>query len=140
MTHCLKNNLHIQLFCEEGLVSYYKKMGFENFAICMRKSSSINEQISYWSKTTWLAIPWTYNSVWFGAGVIVLPGINIGDDVVIGSRSIVTEDIPSGVIAVRSSCKVIRKITEEDKKGTGRINGKETAYYDWRSKPYYFYC
>jgi galactoside O-acetyltransferase len=56
------------------------------------------------------------NSVWFGAGVIVLPGINIGDDVVIGAGSIVTKDIPSGVIAVGNPCKVIRKITEEDKR------------------------
>lgn len=47
MVYCLKNNLHIQLFCEEGLVSYYKKMGFENFVIGMQKSSSINDQISY---------------------------------------------------------------------------------------------
>lgn len=36
MMHCLKNNLHIQLFCEESLVSYYKKMGLEKFAIGMR--------------------------------------------------------------------------------------------------------
>ena len=39
------------------------------------------------------------NNVWFGAGVIVLPGITIGDDVVIGAGSIVNRDIPSGVIA-----------------------------------------
>jgi hypothetical protein len=42
--------LDIQLFCEESLVSYYKKMGLEKFAIGMRmkeKSSSTNEQISY---------------------------------------------------------------------------------------------
>lgn len=56
------------------------------------------------------------NSVWFGAGVIVLPGISIGDDVVIGAGSIVTKDIPSGVLAVGNPCKVIRKITEEDKR------------------------
>lgn len=61
------------------------------------------------------------NNVWFGAGVIVLPGITIGDDVVIGAGSIVTKDIPSGVIAVGNPCKVIRKITEEDKKGTEKI-------------------
>jgi len=34
--HCLKNNLHMQLFCEENLVSYYKKKGLEEFAIGMR--------------------------------------------------------------------------------------------------------
>lgn len=36
VTHCLNNNLHIQLFCEESLVSYYKKAGLEEFAIGMR--------------------------------------------------------------------------------------------------------
>lgn len=36
VTHCLENNLHTQLFCEESLVSYYKKAGFEKFAIGMR--------------------------------------------------------------------------------------------------------
>lgn len=56
------------------------------------------------------------NSVWFGVKVIVLPGINIGDDVVIGAGSIVTKDIPSRVIVVGNPCKVIRKITEDDKK------------------------
>ncbi|EXG83710.1 acetyltransferase (isoleucine patch superfamily) [Clostridium sp. ASBs410] len=45
------------------------------------------------------------NSVWFGAGVIVLPGVSIGDDVVIGAGSIVTKDIPSGVIAVGNLAK-----------------------------------
>lgn len=55
------------------------------------------------------------NNCWFGAGVTVLPGITIGDDVVIGAGSIVTKDIPSGVIAVGNPCKVMRKITEEDK-------------------------
>lgn len=56
------------------------------------------------------------NNVWFGAGVIVLPGVTIGDDVVIGAGSIVTKNIPSGVIALGNPCKVIRKITDEDKK------------------------
>ncbi len=42
--------------------------------------------------------------------------VTIGDDVVIGAGSIVTKDIPSGVVAVGNPCRVIRKITEEDKK------------------------
>jgi len=54
------------------------------------------------------------NNVWFGAGVIVLPGVTIGNDVVIGAGSIVTKNIPSGVIALGNPCKVIRKITDED--------------------------
>ena len=56
-------------------------------------------------------------NVWIGGGVIVNPGVTIGHDSVIGSGSVVTKDIPSGVIAVGVPCKVFRKITEEDKMG-----------------------
>lgn len=56
------------------------------------------------------------NNVWFGAGVTVLPGVKIGDNSVIGAGSIVNKDIPAGVIAAGNPCKVIREITEEDKK------------------------
>lgn len=55
------------------------------------------------------------NNVWIGGGVIVNPDVTIGDNVVIGSGSVVTKDIPSNVIAAGNPCKVIRKITEEDK-------------------------
>lgn len=63
-----------------------------------------------------VALPITVgNNVWFGAGVIVLAGVTIGDNVVIGAGSVVTKDIPSDVIAVGVPCRVLRKITEEDK-------------------------
>lgn len=55
------------------------------------------------------------NNVWFGAGVTVLGGVTIGDNTVIGAGSVVTRDIPSGVIAVGVPCRVLRKITEADK-------------------------
>ena len=51
---------------------------------------------------------------WLGAGVIVLPGVTIGDNTVIGAGSIVTKDIPSGVIAVGNPCKVLREVNEHD--------------------------
>ncbi|HOI26689.1 MAG TPA: sugar O-acetyltransferase [Paludibacteraceae bacterium] len=54
------------------------------------------------------------NDVWFGANVTVLPGVSIGDNVVIGAGSVVTKDIPSGVIAVGNPCRILRKITPED--------------------------
>ncbi len=54
------------------------------------------------------------NSVWFGANVTVLPGVTIGDNVVIGAGSVVNKDIPSNVIAVGSPCKVLREITQKD--------------------------
>lgn len=55
------------------------------------------------------------NDVWFGGSVTVLPGVTIGDNVVIGAGSVVVKDIPSGVVAVGNPCKPIRKITEADK-------------------------
>lgn len=49
-------------------------------------------------------------NVWLGARVVVLPGITIGDDSVIGIGSIVTEDIPPGSVAVGSPAKVVRTL------------------------------
>lgn len=53
--------------------------------------------------------------VWLGGDVKVIAGVTIGDDSIIGTGSIVTKDIPSGVIAVGNPCKILRKITEADK-------------------------
>ena len=55
------------------------------------------------------------NNVWIGGGAIINPNITIGDNVVIGSGSVVTKDIPSNSVAVGNPCKVIKKITDEDK-------------------------
>ena len=52
---------------------------------------------------------------WLGAGVIVLPGVTIGDNTVIGAGSLVTHDIPSDVVAYGSPCKVVRPISEHDR-------------------------
>ncbi len=52
---------------------------------------------------------------WLGAGVIVLPGVTIGDNTVIGAGSVVTKDIPANVVAVGNPCKVLREISERDK-------------------------
>lgn len=56
------------------------------------------------------------NDVWIGGNVVILPGVHIGNGCVIGAGSVVTKDIPDNVVAVGNPCKVIRKITEEDKK------------------------
>lgn len=50
------------------------------------------------------------NNVWFGGNVCVLPGVTIGDNVVIGAGSVVAKDIPSNSIAVGNPCKVIKQI------------------------------
>ena len=52
---------------------------------------------------------------WLGAGVIVLPGVSVGDNSVIGAGSVVTKDIPPNVVALGTPCKVIREIGERDR-------------------------
>lgn len=56
------------------------------------------------------------NNVWIGGNVVILPDVTIGDNVVIGAGSVVTKDIPDNVIAAGNPCRVVRKITEEDRK------------------------
>ena len=56
------------------------------------------------------------NNVWIGANVSVLPGVSIGDNSVIGAGSVVTRSIPANVLAAGNPCRVIREITDEDKK------------------------
>ena len=52
---------------------------------------------------------------WLGAGVIVMPGVTIGDNTVIGAGSIVTRDIPADVVAVGNPCRVLREVGEHDR-------------------------
>jgi galactoside O-acetyltransferase len=54
------------------------------------------------------------NNVWIGSNSVVLPGVTIGDDSINGAGSVVTKDIPSGVVAVGNPCKVMREISEKD--------------------------
>ncbi len=56
------------------------------------------------------------DNVWIGGSACVLPGVTIGNNVVIGAGSVVAKDIPDNVIAAGNPCRVIRPITEEDKK------------------------
>lgn len=50
------------------------------------------------------------NNVWFGGNVVVLPGVTIGDNVVIGAGSVVVKDIPPNVLAVGNPCKIVKNI------------------------------
>ena len=56
------------------------------------------------------------DNVWIGGNTVILPGVHIGSNTVIGAGSVVTRDIPEWVVAAGNPCKVIRKITEEDKR------------------------
>ncbi len=50
------------------------------------------------------------DNVWFGGNVVVLPGVTIGNNSVIGAGSVVTKDIPDNVVAVGNPCKVIKTV------------------------------
>ncbi|MFF1831540.1 sugar O-acetyltransferase [Paenarthrobacter sp. NPDC058040] len=52
------------------------------------------------------------DNVWLGGGVIVLPGVSIGDDSVIGAGSVVTKDIPAGVVAMGAPARPVKAVEE----------------------------
>ena len=55
------------------------------------------------------------NNVWIGGNTVIMPGVRIGDNAVIGAGSIVTRDVPAWTVAAGNPCRVIRKITEADR-------------------------
>lgn len=52
---------------------------------------------------------------WIGGGVIIVPGVTIGDNTVVGAGSVVTKDLPDNVVAVGNPCRVLRQINEHDR-------------------------
>jgi maltose O-acetyltransferase len=50
--------------------------------------------------------------VWIGGGTIVLPGVDIGDDTVVGAGSVVAKSLPHGVVAVGNPCRIVRRLDE----------------------------
>jgi maltose O-acetyltransferase len=51
------------------------------------------------------------HNVWLGGGALILPGVTIGDDTVVGAGAVVTRDLPPGVVAVGNPARIIRKLT-----------------------------
>ena len=63
------------------------------------------------------------SNVWIGAGAILLPGVTVGENSVIGAGSVVTHDIPPNVVAVGNPCRVLREISDRD---------REYYYKNWK--------
>lgn len=59
------------------------------------------------------------DNVWIGGNVVLNPGVTIGRNSVVGSGSVVTKDIPADVVAAGNPCRVIREITDADKRRHG---------------------
>jgi maltose O-acetyltransferase len=55
------------------------------------------------------------DNVWLGGGVIVCPGVSIGEDTVVGAGAVVTRDLPAGVVAAGVPARVLREIGEADR-------------------------
>lgn len=55
------------------------------------------------------------DNVWIGGNVVINPGVVIGNNVIVGSGSVVTKDLPDNVVAAGNPCRVLRKVTNEDK-------------------------
>lgn len=67
---------------------------------------------------------------WIGAGAIILPGVTIGDQVVVGAGSVVTKDLPSNVVAVGNPCQMVREVSEHD-----RVYYFKNRKIDWDTLP-----
>ena len=62
-----------------------------------------------WAKPVFIG-----NDCWFGANVVVCPGVTIGNGCVIGAGSVVTRDVPANCFAAGNPARVIREIGEAD--------------------------
>lgn len=69
--------------------------------------------------------------VWVGGNTVVLPGVTIGADSIIAAGSVVTKDIPAGVVAAGNPCRVLRPLNEQDKT---RWEAKQSKYERWKKE------
>ena len=56
----------------------------------------------------------TLRRCWLGGGAIVLPGVTIGDDVTVGAGSVVTKDVPAGVVLAGNPARIIRRLSDQE--------------------------
>ncbi|MDE5683689.1 MAG: maltose O-acetyltransferase, partial [Muribaculaceae bacterium] len=62
------------------------------------------------SRQEWAEAVTIGNDVWIGGGVTIVPGVSIGDRVVIGAGSVVTKDIPSDCVAAGNPARIIKRL------------------------------
>ena len=77
------------------------------------------------------------DNVWIGGNTVICPGVHIGSNVILGAGSVVTRDIPDWCVAVGNPCRVLRSITDGDKRKLFRDEEiDDEAWQDIVSKGY----
>jgi acetyltransferase-like isoleucine patch superfamily enzyme len=56
-------------------------------------------------------------NAWIGFGVCVLPGVTVGDGSIVAARSVVTSDVPQGVVVAGNPARIVRKLTPDELEG-----------------------
>lgn len=74
------------------------------------------------------------DNVWIGGNTVILPGVHIGSNTVIGAGSVVSKDIPDWTVAAGNPCRVIKQITEDDKKYYYKDREFDPEAWDYISK------
>lgn len=113
---------------EDATISIGDNSGFSGTVIAAAKSIKIGNNVLCGANTTITDFDWhglepdkrnqpadpksivIEDNVWLGLNVVVLKGVTIGENTVIGANSLVTKDIPANVIAAGNPCKVIREL------------------------------
>ena len=93
----------------KNLMRDYNRLDSDNAA---EKDRILNELLGGRGANLWITAPFYVdygNNVWIGGGAILLPGVHIGDNVVIGAGSVVTKDIPSNTVACGNPCRVVHE-------------------------------
>ena len=75
------------------------------------------------------------SNVWIGAGAIIMPGITVGENSVVGAGSVVTKDVPPNTVVVGNPARVLREIGERDRLYRSRGQPRESAARNRRTRP-----
>ena len=100
-------------FVDDGQITIGERVMFGPAVTIATVGHPINPKMREYMYTDPVTIG---NDCWIGGNVTICPGVTIGDNTVIGAGSVVTKDIPDWSIAAGNPCKVIRRITEDDKR------------------------
>nr|WP_109470452.1 sugar O-acetyltransferase [Mycolicibacter nonchromogenicus] len=106
--HCFVNYDAVFLDCAPITVGDHVSIGPRaQLLTALHPVDDIDARRSGWESAAPITLG---DNVWLAAGVIVCPGVSIGADTVVGAGSVVTRNLPAGVLAAGNPCRVLRRI------------------------------